>query len=138
MLPWTPLFYQIGTEYSTHRMWYVCHVEKKCQLRFQCKTHAQLMLHSTPNMTMGACDRIRATRATKSKTKTVAALKRKSCRHPLQSRCHSRSTPGNALPMMHVFMLSLSACARHCTARCSLCQGDVHVFDNCGGRRCGA
>ena len=48
--------------------------------------------------------------ATWGKMKAAAVLERKSCHRPLRLRCRSRSTPGNTLPMTHLFMLkSISA-----------------------------
>ena len=63
-------------------------------------------MHLTLAM-MGARTHILMTQATRDKMKMAAALERKSCSHPSQLHCHLRSTPGNTLPTMHLFMMKL-------------------------------
>ena len=66
-------------------------------------TSCSSSMHLT-SATMGARACILATQG---KMKTAAALKHKSCHRPSQLRCCSRSTSGDALPMMHLFMVKL-------------------------------
>ena len=72
-------------------------------------TSCSCSMHLT-SATMRVRARILAMCAARGKMKTAAALECKRCRHPSRLQCRLRLTPGDALPMTHLFMLkSISA-----------------------------